>query len=81
MRRLENADAWTRPSGLGGPRHPARRRRPCRANLAATLIFLASWAARTRDRHRLGVGLARAGGALLIVGGFLGGYMGRARRP
>lgn len=51
------------------------------ANLTATLIFLASWAARTRDRHRLGVNLARLGGALLIVGGFLGGYMRSQRRP
>ena len=51
------------------------------ANLVATLIFLASWAARTRDRHRLGVRLARLGGVVLIVGGFLGGYIGSARRP
>ena len=51
------------------------------ANGTATLIFLASWAARTRGRHGLGVRLARLGGALLIVGGFLGGYMGSVRRP
>ena len=77
------------PTGISGWAEWARADRGTRrvgvvhaaANLAATLIFLASWAARTRDRHRLGVGLARAGGALLIVGGFLGGYMGRARRP
>lgn len=51
------------------------------ANLAATLIFLASWRARRKDRHRLGVRLARAGAVLLIVGGFLGGYMRSVRRP
>ncbi len=51
------------------------------ANLAATLTFLASWRARRRDRHRLGVNLARAGAVLLIVGGFLGGYMRSVRRP
>lgn len=51
------------------------------ANLVATLIFLASWAARTHDRHRLGVRLARLGGVVLIVGGFLGGYMRSVRRP
>ena len=45
------------------------------ANIAATLTFVASLAARARDRHGLGVGLARFGGALLIVGGFLGGYI------
>jgi hypothetical protein len=77
------------PTGISGWAEWARADRATRrvgvvhatANLTATLIFLASWAARTRDRHGLGVGLARAGGALLIVGGFLGGYMGRARRP
>ncbi|WP_346925441.1 DUF2231 domain-containing protein [uncultured Arthrobacter sp.] len=77
------------PTGISGWAEWARADRGTRrvgvlhaaANLAATLIFLASWAARTRDRHLLGVGLARAGGALLIVGGFLGGYMRGARRP
>jgi len=51
------------------------------ANLVATLVFLASWRARRKDRHRLGANLARAGAVLLIVGGFLGGYMRSARRP
>ncbi|MCB5273439.1 hypothetical protein BJG92_00961 [Arthrobacter sp. SO5] len=51
------------------------------ANLAATLIFLASWVARSRERHRLGVRLARLGGVVLILGGFLGGYMRSASRP
>jgi len=76
------------PTGISGWAEWARADRATRrvglvhaaANLAATLIFLASWAARARDRHGLGVNLARAGGALLIVGGFLGGYM-RGRRP
>ena len=77
------------PTGLSGWAEWARADRATRrvgvvhaaANLTATLIFLASWAARTRDRHRLGVNLARVGGALLIVGGFLGGYMRSVRRP
>lgn len=51
------------------------------ANLTATLVFLASWRARRRDRHRLGVRLARAGAVLLIAGGFLGGYMRSVRHP
>jgi hypothetical protein len=49
-------------------------------NGAAVLIFLGSWTARRRGRHKLGVRLARFGGILLIAGGFLGGYMGSARR-
>lgn len=75
------------PTGLTGWAQWARVDRATRrigvvhaaANLTATLIFLASWVARTRDRHRLGVRLARAGGAVAIVGGFLGGHM-RSRR-
>lgn len=51
------------------------------ANLTATLIFLASWRARRKGRHRLGVGLARAGAVLLVAGGFLGGYMRSNPRP
>ncbi|WP_346960677.1 DUF2231 domain-containing protein [uncultured Arthrobacter sp.] len=51
------------------------------ANFTATLIFLASWRARRKDRHRLGIGLARAGAILLVVGGFLGGYMRSVQRP
>ena len=77
------------PTGISGWAEWARADRGTRrvgvvhaaANLTATLIFLASWAARTRDRHRLGVRLARLGGAVLIVGGFLGGYMRSQRRP
>lgn len=49
-------------------------------NGAAVLIFAGSWAARQRGRHSLGVGLARAGGLVLIASAFLGGYMGSARR-
>jgi hypothetical protein len=77
------------PTGISGWAEWARADRATRrvgvvhaaANLAATLIFLASWAARKRNRHGLGVNLARLGGALLIVGGFLGGYMRSRRAP
>lgn len=77
------------PTGLSGWAEWARADQATRrvgvvhaaANLTATLIFLASWVARTRGRHRLGVRLARLGGKVLVIGGFLGGYMGRARRP
>lgn len=50
------------------------------ANGVAVLIFAASWAARVRDHHELGVRLARAGGLTTIVGGFLGGHMSSSRR-
>ena len=49
------------------------------ANAVGTLIFIGSWAARSRDRHDLGVRLGRLGGIVLVVGGFLGGYMGSDR--
>jgi hypothetical protein len=49
-------------------------------NAAATLIYLASWAARERGRHELGIGLARAGAVLLLASGFLGGHL-RSGRP
>lgn len=49
-------------------------------NAAATLVYLASWAARERGRHGLGIGLARAGAVLLVAGGFLGGHL-RSGRP
>ena len=50
------------------------------ANAVAVLIFAGSWLARRRDRHSLGVVLARLGSVFLVVGGFLGGHMsGRAR--
>ncbi len=50
------------------------------ANGAATLVFAASWLARRAGRQRRGAGLARLGGALLIAGGFMGGYLGSGRR-
>jgi hypothetical protein len=50
------------------------------ANAAGSLIFLGSWLARVRDQHDLGVRLARVGGAVLITGGMLGGYI-RSDRP
>jgi uncharacterized membrane protein len=50
------------------------------SNAVAALVFLASWRARRRGSYDSGVVLARVGGLLLIVGGFLGGYM-RSERP
>lgn len=50
------------------------------ANAAATTVYVASWAARERGRHELGIGLARAGAVLLLVSGFLGGHMSSGRR-
>lgn len=49
-------------------------------NAAAVLIMFGSWRARRRGNHRLGVRLARAAALFLIAGGFLGGYVGSARR-
>lgn len=49
-------------------------------NAAATLVYLASWAARERSRPELGIGLARAGAVLLLASGFLGGHL-RSGRP
>lgn len=51
------------------------------ANGLATSIFLASWVARRQGRHEVGVRLGRLGGVVLVTGGFLGGHMGRGRRP
>jgi hypothetical protein len=45
------------------------------ANAAGTLVFLGSWAARSRGHHELGVRLGRWGGMVLLVGGMSGGYM------
>lgn len=50
------------------------------ANGVATVLFAGSWVSRVRDRHRLGVGLARVGGVVLAAGGFLGGSLSRRRR-
>lgn len=49
------------------------------ANAAATGVYLASWAARARGRHQLGIRLARAGAVLLLVSGFLGGHLSSGR--
>jgi hypothetical protein len=51
------------------------------ANGIGTLIFLGSWAARLRNRHDLGVRLARLGGMVLVAGGMMGGYMRSDRSP
>jgi hypothetical protein len=51
------------------------------ANGLGALIFLGSWAARLKDRHDLGVRLARLGGMVLIAGGMMGGYMRSDRSP
>lgn len=50
------------------------------ANAVGTLIFIGSWAARSRSRHDLGVRLGRLGGLVLLVGGMSGGYMRSDRR-
>lgn len=50
------------------------------ANAIGTGIFVGSWAARVSGRHELGVGLARAGGGVLIAGAMAGGYL-RSDRP
>jgi len=49
-------------------------------NVAAGLVYAGSWAARVRERDRLGVALARLGGVALLASGFLGGHMGSSRR-
>jgi uncharacterized membrane protein len=49
-------------------------------NAVALLIFAGSWTARLRGRRKLGVGLARFGALVLVAGGFMGGYLARARR-
>lgn len=45
------------------------------ANYGATAVMAASWLARRRGRRGLGVGLALAGDALVVVGGYLGGHL------
>jgi hypothetical protein len=49
------------------------------SNGVAVLIFLASLVARVRGHHGWGAGLGRAGGAFLVMGGFLGGHIARGR--
>jgi uncharacterized membrane protein len=46
----------------------------------ATLVFAASWLARLRGDHRLGIALARAGSVPVVAGAFLGGHIGSRRR-
>lgn len=48
-------------------------------NGVGILIFLCSWVARVRGRDDIGARLGWLGGPVLIVGGFIGGYMGRDR--
>ena len=45
------------------------------ANAVGTLVFLGSWAARSRNRHDLGIWIARLGGVVLLAGAMSGGYM------
>ncbi|BAH53610.1 Rieske 2Fe-2S domain-containing protein [Rhodococcus opacus] len=45
------------------------------SNYAAIASYLASWAARRRGRHRLGLGFSAAGAGLLGVSGWLGGHL------
>ena len=71
------------PTGLAGWAEWARADRGTRrvgvvhatANAVGTLVFLGSWAARSRRRHDLGVWLGRCGGVVLLVGALCGGYM------
>lgn len=49
-------------------------------NATAAVVYLASWTARQRGRHELGVRLARAGAVLLLASGFLGGHLSSGRR-
>ncbi|MBC2641966.1 Rieske (2Fe-2S) protein [Rhodococcus wratislaviensis] len=45
------------------------------SNYAAIAAYLASWTARRRGRHGVGIGLSAAGAGLLGVGGWLGGHL------
>ncbi|MFC9553968.1 Rieske 2Fe-2S domain-containing protein [Rhodococcus sp. NPDC056960] len=45
------------------------------SNYGAIAAYLASWTARRRGRHRVGVGLSAAGAGLLGVSGWLGGHL------
>jgi nitrite reductase/ring-hydroxylating ferredoxin subunit/uncharacterized membrane protein len=44
-------------------------------NLTATFLYAASWCARRRDQHHLGVGLGVAGAAMATAAGWLGGHL------
>ena len=43
--------------------------------MTATALYAASWWARRRDQHHLGVGLGVAGAALATAAGWLGGHL------
>ncbi|MFD9661486.1 Rieske 2Fe-2S domain-containing protein [Rhodococcus sp. NPDC059968] len=45
------------------------------SNYAAIAAYLASWTARRRGRHGVGIGLSAAGAGLLGVSGWLGGHL------
>ena len=49
-------------------------------NVAATTLYLASYVARTRRRHTLGVVTALAGAAVVSASGYLGGHLTTARK-
>jgi hypothetical protein len=49
-------------------------------NALAINLYAASWAARLRGRHGLGVKLALAGAAVSGVGGYLGSHLAMARK-
>ncbi len=76
------------PTALTGWAHWTTKDRPTQrvgvvhaaVNATAAVVYLASWAARQRGRHELGVRLARAGAVLLLASGFLGGHLSSGRR-
>ncbi|MBO1030102.1 DUF2231 domain-containing protein [Tessaracoccus sp. SD287] len=49
-------------------------------NEVAAVIYLASWVARRRGRHDVGVQLNRVGAVFLLAAAMLGGHMGSTRR-
>ncbi len=49
-------------------------------NAVASTLYLTSYVARTRRRHRLGVATALAGAALTGASGYLGGHLTMARK-
>lgn len=75
------------PTALTGWAHWTTKDRPIQrvgvvhaaVNATAVVVYLSSWAARQRGRHKLGVRLARAGAVLLLVSGFLGGHLSSGR--
>lgn len=49
-------------------------------NVTGAVLYAGSWAARRRDRHRLGAALALAGAGAAGVAGYLGGHLTSARK-